>query len=217
MLFLSLFSNGPIYIVYFIIALIVAITIHEFSHAWMSNQLGDPSPKLMGRLTLNPLAHLDPVGTIFLFLVGFGWGKPVPFNPNYFKREKLDTVLVALAGPFSNILTAIIFSLPTRILLLSGVQNLSNFWFLPLFDIIIILNLTLAAFNLLPIPPLDGSKLYHLFLDRETIFRMESMGPIILIGVLLLSSFSSNFLIHIIYYIINLFLHIAPLSSPFIL
>jgi Zn-dependent protease len=217
MLFLNLFSNGPIYIIYFIIALIVAITIHEFSHAWMSNRLGDPSPKLMGRLTLNPLAHLDPVGTIFLFLVGFGWGKPVPFNPNYFKREKLDTVLVALAGPISNIITAIIFSLPLRILLLSGIHNLNNFWFLPLFDLIIIINLTLAAFNLLPIPPLDGSKLYYLFLDRETAFRLESIGPILLIGILLISGFSSNFLIHSIDYIINLFLHIAPLSNPFTL
>ena len=135
----------------------MGITFHEFSHAWAAYKLGDPTPKIMGRLTLNPLAHLDPLGTIFLFLAGFGWGKPVFHNPKYFQNPNRDTLITALAGPFANILIAFIFLIPFRIALIINPEIVS-IWLFNLFYYIVFINLLLAAFNILPIPPLDGSK-----------------------------------------------------------
>src|SRR3990167_4058068 len=97
-----------------IIALLSAITIHEFSHAWVADRLGDPTPRLMGRVTLNPLAHLDPIGTIALLLIGFGWGKPVQFDPFNLENPRRDSALVSLAGPLSNITLASLLSIVLR-------------------------------------------------------------------------------------------------------
>ena len=211
MYILELLSN-PVNFIYFIIALIIGITVHEFAHAWSAHKLGDPTPKLAGRLTLNPLAHLDLAGTLFLFLVGFGWGKPVPFNPSYFKNQKRDILITSFAGAAANIITAFIFSIPYRLNLYLNL-GLENYWFFALFDLIIFLNLILAAFNILPIPPLDGSKILYLFLNKEQIIILERFGPIILFVLIFLSFISSfNFLWFILSHILNWLLYLAPMS-----
>src|SRR3990167_7168759 len=109
-------TESPILFIILLLSLILCITVHEFAHAYAASKLGDPTAKAMGRLTLNPLKHLDPVGTLLLIFAGFGWGKPVPYNPNYFKNPKRDSALVSLAGPASNFLFAIIFGLLHKLL-----------------------------------------------------------------------------------------------------
>jgi len=215
MYILELLSN-PVNFIYFVTALIVGITVHEFAHAWSAYRLGDPTSKLAGRLTLNPLAHLDLLGTIFLFLVGFGWGKPVPLNPSYFKNQKRDILIVSFSGAIANIIIAFIFSIPYRLNLYFNL-GLENYWFFALFDFIVFLNLILAAFNILPIPPLDGSKILYLFLNKEQIIILERFGPIILFALIFLSFISSfNFLIMILSYIINWLLYLVRVfpASP---
>lgn len=171
--------------IFLIIALLVAITFHEFAHAWMANRLGDSTAKHLGRLTLNPLVHLDVIGTIMIFLVGFGWGKPVPYNPARLVRGRFGEVLVAIAGPLSNVLLALLFALPGRIYLIQH-QVLPEGQLYIFLAVMVTLNIFLAAFNLIPIPPLDGSKILYLILDsfnirQETILRIEQMGPIALL------------------------------------
>lgn len=135
-----------------VISLIIAITIHEFSHALIADRLGDPTPRSQGRLSLNPLKHLDLVGTIMLFLIHFGWGKPVQIDPYNLKNPKRDQLLISLAGPASNLLLAIILSIIIRFIPL-------NLFITFLISTVIQLNVLLAIFNLIPIPPLDGSKI----------------------------------------------------------
>ena len=150
----------------FIVGLVLAVTVHEFSHAWVALYLGDPTAKYKGRVTLNPLAHLDPMGTIMLFLVGLGWGKPVPVNPYNLRNPKRDSALVSLAGPASNILTAIVIAIPYKYLIMHGGTEVSfevARFLRASFD----LNLILAIFNFVPLPPLDGSKIIGVFIpDR---------------------------------------------------
>ena len=147
-----------------IVAFIVAITVHEASHAWMSDRLGDPTARLMGRLSLNPIVHYDPVGTTLLLVlvvmraigipvIPFGWAKPVPFDPYNLKNPRRDSALISIAGPSSNILLAIILSV---ILRLVPVTPELIIFFTP----IILLNILLALFNLVPIHPLDGGKVF---------------------------------------------------------
>ncbi len=185
MYILQLLSN-PVNFIYFVSALIVGITVHEFAHAWSAYKLGDPTPKLTHRLTLNPLAHLDPLGTLFLFLVGFGWGKPVVINPSYFKNEKKAILITSFSGAAANIIIAFIFSIPFRLNVYLNL-GLENYWFYTLFAFIVELNLVLAAFNILPIPPLDGSKIFRLFLNAEQMEKLERIGPAILFGLIFLS------------------------------
>jgi len=205
-----------LYFIYFLIALIFGITIHEFAHAWSAHKLGDPTPKLTKRLTLNPLAHLDPLGTVFLLLAGFGWGKPVLFNPRYFKNQRKSILICSLAGIIANVVAAFIFSIPYR-LNISFNLGLENYWFFTLFDFIVVLNLLLAAFNILPIPPLDGSKILYLFLNKEQIIFLERTGPGILF-VLLFFTFilGFNYLGFIISYIVNWLLYLVRIfpASP---
>ena len=158
--------------------LILGLTIHEFSHAKMANRLGDPTPDNQGRLTLNPLAHMDPVGFICLIFAGFGWGKAVQIDPSYFRNPPRDNMLVALAGPVSNLLLAFVLFI---------IYPFAYFFFLPgnealnetMYDMIALaaqINLCLFAFNLLPFPPLDGSKILSYFLKgkaREFIWNLE--------------------------------------------
>jgi len=180
MLIFNLISN-PWQFIGFIIALLVAITIHEASHAWMANFYGDPTAKLHGRLSLNPFVHLDLFGTIFLLLAGFGWGKPVPVNPNNFKNPKLDNLTVSLAGPMSNFLLAAGLGLLYRFFVFPAVLS-------ELLILIIFFNLVLMIFNLLPIPPLDGSKVLALFLREETYLFFQQIGITLLFAIIIISS-----------------------------
>ncbi|HLB95436.1 MAG TPA: site-2 protease family protein [Patescibacteria group bacterium] len=180
MLIFNLISN-PLQFVGFLIALLLAITIHEYSHAWAANLYGDATAKLHGRLTLNPLAHLDPLGTIFLFLAGFGWGKPVPVNSNNFRNPKLDNLTVSLAGPMSNFLLALFVGLIFRFINLP--PAVSQF-----IVILIFFNLVLMIFNLIPIPPLDGSKILSLFLNEQTYLYFQQIGITLLFGLIIISS-----------------------------
>lgn len=180
MLILSLLGDSPVYALAFVGALLIALTIHEFSHAFVAFKLGDPTAKLEGRLTLNPIAHLDPMGTIFLLLVGFGWGKPVPINPRYFTK-KFDEIKVALAGIVSNLILAVIFMIPLRALLASGDSSSILIVFLSL---AVLYNVILAVFNILPIPPLDGSHVVEYFLSDEAKYQYQLIGPYLLIGLI---------------------------------
>jgi len=176
----TLFSSPLIFLAW-AIALIVAITIHEFAHAYMADRLGDPTPRHSGRLTLNPLAHLDPLGTLALLLVRFGWGKPVVFDPYNLRNPKRDAALISLAGPVSNLLLATLLSVASRLV---GSPILA-FFLTP----IILINITLAIFNLVPIYPLDGEKILTGLLSprlaAEYSLVMRQYGTIILIFMLL--------------------------------
>lgn len=172
---LSLFQN-PIIAISFIIALLIGLTVHEASHAISANKLGDDTARLLGRTSLNPLVHLDTIGTIFLFLAGFGWGKPVPVNPSKFKNPIRDEVVVALSGPTSNIVLALFFGIILRFFS----QYFSNPLNL-LITIIVTINLRLAIFNLLPLPPLDGSKLLQIFIPFNQYLKLQQYGMIILV------------------------------------
>ncbi len=177
------------------IALLLAITIHEFSHALLATNLGDPTARRDGRLTLNPMAHLDPAGTVLLLLVGFGWGKPVQVNPFYLSiGAKVGMALVALAGPLSNFITASIFAIPVRFELIPqdfpGTLPFSNIaidWTLSqLLKYIIVYNLILGVFNLIPLAPLDGFKVVLGILPRAAAIsfsRLEQYGPMILMVI----------------------------------
>ena len=146
------------------LALIISITVHEFCHAFAADRLGDPTPRSLGRLTLNPIAHADPIGTVLLPLVSaitgiatIGWAKPVMIDPYNLKNPKRDEIIISLSGPLGNILLAITCALISR---LFGVQNI-------LIYLLILINVSLAVFNLLPIPPLDGSKIFLNLLSQE--------------------------------------------------
>ncbi len=182
-----------------IIALIVGITVHEFAHAWAANELGDPTSRSQGRLTLNPLAHLDPVGSLMILFAGFGWGKPVPVNPYMLRTDPtVGMALVSSAGPISNVLTALLFSVPVRLgMLPSGFGTRIIPSIDGVFTTIIFVNLALAVFNLIPLAPLDGYKVALALLPCEFANRLrqiETYGPIILILLVFLPDLvGSNF------------------------
>ena len=170
-----LFTNPLLFIVY-LVSLLVAITIHEFSHAFMADYLGDPTPRLAGRLKLNPLVHLDTFGLIFLLMFGFGWGKPVPFDPYNLKNPRKDAALISIAGPASNFILAVILSL---IIKLANIPLVTGF-LIP----IIYLNIILGVFNLIPINPLDGFKIVGGILNEQQAkewYQLERYGMIFLL------------------------------------
>ena len=150
---------------------LISLTVHEFSHGWAANKLGDPTAKQAGRLTLNPLAHLDVLGTISMMLLRFGWAKPVPVNPMYFSNRKRDMAIVAAAGPASNLVLAFI-----SMLLLYATMFLQygifGGYLQTFFVIMVSLNVGLAVFNMLPISPLDGSKILYSVLPNSTYFKI---------------------------------------------
>jgi Zn-dependent protease len=167
---------------YIIIALMLALTIHEFSHAYVAYLFGDPTAKNEGRLTLNPLAHLDILGTIFIFIAGFGWAKPVPVNRNYFKNPRLASVLTSVAGPFSNLLLAFISLIIWYSLRYIQIEPSTYNIFHHLFVMIIQLNVVLFIFNLLPFPPLEGYRVIEDLVPyrlRLKISQYEYVGIII--------------------------------------
>ncbi|WP_094602575.1 hypothetical protein SPSIL_028460 [Sporomusa silvacetica DSM 10669] len=164
-------------------ALLIALTVHEYAHARAAVTLGDPTPRLLGRLTLNPVAHLDPIGLIMLWLFKFGWAKPVPINPSYFKNYRQDMLIVSLAGPASNMLLALLTAFLIGIL--AKMQLLNGSW-IKILWMTYTYNIILAIFNLVPIPPLDGSKILASILPGQQgrIFeQIEQYGPFILMGL----------------------------------
>ena len=174
-----LFANPPAFIIIFG-GLILAIGIHEAAHAFTADYLGDPTPRSLGRTTLNPLAHLDPLGTLVILVTGyFGWGKPAPFDPYNLRDPRRDTALIALAGPASNFVMAVILSLISRL-------SFPNAQVATIITTLIILNVNLALFNLLPVPPLDGSKIAGLFMSHEQAVRFRSQtNPLLLLLLIL--------------------------------
>lgn len=188
MLIANILQN-PLLIIAFLIGLLIAITVHEYAHALIALRCGDATAKLMGRLTLNPIAHLDPLGTIFLLLVGFGWGKPVPINTRNF-HNRGDEIKVALAGIVANLLLAAILAIPIRIANLKGI-SIDNNQALSFLGIVVDINIVLAAFNILPIPPLDGSHIIEYFMDEETKFHFAQYGPFILLTLLIFDRISN--------------------------
>jgi len=179
-----------------IFVIVCILPLHELAHGWVAYKLGDPTAKLERRLTLNPLASVDPVGTVWLFLFGFGWAKPVPVDPRYFKRPKRDMAIVAVAGPVSNLLAALVGALVLNLLAVAagfrGVNQVLYFIYNVL-SYYVTVNVTLAAFNLLPIPPLDGSKILGAFLsDRAlaTYYRYQNIFVMVLFFLMFSGAFS---------------------------
>jgi Zn-dependent protease len=171
-------------------AVLWAISFHEFCHGYMAYRLGDPTAKLQGRLTLNPLSHLDPIGALMLVLLRFGWAKPVPIDTRFFKKPKRDIVLVSLAGAGGNILTAAFFGIVIRRLmfLLPLSQGVGTLVYI-FITLMVIINLNLAVFNLLPIPPLDGAKLLYVLLPPKYMkyyYWIERYGFFVLLFMLAL-------------------------------
>ncbi|HYQ96395.1 MAG TPA: site-2 protease family protein [Candidatus Eisenbacteria bacterium] len=170
--------------------LLFALTFHEYCHALVATRLGDPTARLLGRLTLNPIAHLDPVGTlVFVLTQRIGWAKPVPIDERYLKHPRRDIMWIALAGPVSNLVLAFLFGTIVRfaapIQTASAVQRL----LLAMVEGSVIVNLGLAAFNLIPIFPLDGSRILTGLLSREWAERyreLDRVGPFILLGIVVL-------------------------------
>ena len=173
-----------IYVLMRVITVLLAISIHEMAHGFLAYKLGDPTAKFDGRLSLNPLRHIDPFGALCMFFFGFGWAKPVMVNPNYFKKYKRDMALTALAGPVSNILLGFV----GVIIWVHLAPIVSNAYFSMFITMFVTLNISLAVFNLLPIPPLDGSKIFLPLLPSRVyydIMRYQQFGFIILIIALI--------------------------------
>jgi Zn-dependent protease len=206
------FFAAVIFVGAIITALILGISFHEFSHAFIADRLGDRLPRRMGRLTLNPLAHLEPVGTMLMLLVGFGWGRPVPVNPNATRNPKAALGFTAAAGPLSNFVVAAIAGLPMKLDLVEWVSPFDkaraeilalNGWtageYLSVYlSAIVLFSLILGTFNLIPIAPLDGFKVAVGFLPRDlsiSFARLEPYGPIILITLFLLPLFTGTFVL----------------------
>jgi Zn-dependent protease len=164
--------------IYLLIALAFCITVHECAHAWVAFKLGDPTAKMEGRVSLNPLRHLDVLGTLMIFIAHFGWGKPVPYNPHNLKHPRRDAALISMAGPFTNLASAFVIAL-----LLKYIPQMPTFAFETL-RAIFNLSIILFLFNLIPIAPLDGSKFLALFIPRSMEHGYQqflSKGPMFLI------------------------------------
>lgn len=161
------------------LVLFTAFPIHEFAHGYAAYKLGDNTAKYKGRLTINPFAHLDLWGTLMMLFVGFGWAKPVPINPNNFKNRKLGMALTALAGPVSNLIMAFLAMIIYKLIYFHATYSeiMVNIFYV--FGYIVSLNIGLAIFNLLPIPPLDGSRIFSIFLKEETYFNIMRYEQII--------------------------------------
>lgn len=163
---LAILFTSPLAFVILVGGLLIAITIHEFAHAWTADKLGDPTPRMQGRVTLDPRAHLDPIGTLAMLITRFGWGKPVQFDPYNLKNPIRDTALIALAGPASNLTLAVIIAAVIRLASLPGAL-------IEVLGYALLINVVLAIFNLLPIHPLDGSKVVTAFLPAQTAYEYE--------------------------------------------
>ena len=181
----TLFGDPMIFVAW-LIAILFAFTIHEFAHAYFAFRQGDPTPRLMGRISFNPLRHIDTFGFISLLIVGFGWGKPVPINPIYFKDKKRGEMIVSLAGPLTNLFVAILFGVILKIIWASGSFSMDNLMIIFLYNIVVI-NIVLCVFNLIPIPPLDGSHVLFAILPdslNDFKYQLSKHGPTVLMIII---------------------------------
>jgi len=184
---LNVLSLLPENLIFLLPSLLLAITVHEFAHAWVSHRLGDPTPRYNERITLNPLAHVDPLGMITLLLFGFGWGKAVEIDPSYYRNQRQGVLLVSVAGPVTNIVLAFVLMLGFVVLLTLN-PMLEGSFIMQLLQTAFSINIVLAVFNMLPVPPLDGSKVLASLLPRKYAYRFQSIaqqwGFFILIGLM---------------------------------
>ena len=181
-----LFRLEPEVLILLIPVLVFALVFHEFSHAWVANQLGDPTAKYAGRLTLNPLAHLDIFGSLMILFVGFGWAKPVPVDSRYLGNPRIDMMKIAFAGPASNLLLALISGTIIRATGYMGAFTTMLVMFTQI-------NIMLAVFNMIPISPLDGSQIFSGFMVRKNpdmVYKLQIYGPQILMGLILFGMFT---------------------------
>ena len=179
-------SQDPLGFIAFVIAIVLGITVHEFMHAYTAHRLGDDTARLLGRLSLNPLAHMDPFGTLLLVLAGFGYGKPVPFNESRL-RTTLGVTFVALAGPLANLALAALCAIPLRF---SGGSLIGGGAYEEILFAIVTWNCVLAIFNLVPIPPLDGANVVYGLLSPRQQYSWrtyQQYGPFLLLFILLLA------------------------------
>ena len=188
----QLFQN-PLQFLYILPAILIGLTVHEWAHAYAAYRLGDPTAKNLGRMTLNPLAHIDPIGFAMLLLVGFGWAKPVPVTPRNFKHYRRDDIIVSLAGIMTNLIVAFLFSF----VYVAGILKwglATNEAFMSIVGSIITINLTLAIFNLIPIYPLDGSHVAESLLMHKiprVFMFLRQYGQWILLALLLSGAVST--------------------------
>ena len=182
-----LFRLPPEVLVLLIPVLLFALVFHEFSHGWVANKLGDPTAKYSGRLTLNPMAHLDLFGSLMILFVGFGWAKPVPVDSRYLANPRTDMMKIAFAGPASNLLLAFIAGSLIRLIGNMGVLSSMLIMFVQI-------NIMLAVFNMIPIPPLDGSQIFSGLMIRhnpDLVVKLQIYGPQILMGLILFGMLTS--------------------------
>lgn len=179
---IDLLFSQPLYLIVFVVSLLIALTVHEFAHAWVADYLGDPTARLQGRISLNPLVHLDPIGTLFMAFFGFGWGKPVQFDPFNLQNPRKDAALISLAGPASNIIVSIILSIVLRSFIFFNLPYVTAIGLI--ISIFITTNLSLGLFNLIPVHPLDGFKIMGGILSRKQAmewYQLERYGMLFLI------------------------------------
>ncbi|MCF7886595.1 MAG: site-2 protease family protein [Candidatus Marinimicrobia bacterium] len=184
------------YIILLVPPILLALSFHEYMHGWVANKLGDPTAEMNGRLTMNPFSHLDPFGTIMIFLVHFGWAKPVPVNPINFQNPKKDLTYVSIAGPLANMFLALLSGILLRIIRMGMFNFLPSAVLQPFYNMVVLslqINVALAFFNLIPLPPLDGSKiLFGLLPDEYNHIAawLRQYGGFILMGLILLGYLS---------------------------
>lgn len=220
------------------VVVFLVMPIHEYAHGFMAHKLGDPTPRWQGRMTLNPMAHIDYMGAIMIYLVGFGWAKPVNVDSRYFNKPKRDMALTALAGPVSNLLSALFFSLLRSALLFTIIKSeLSieyiaftngvmpdSYWLVLFFllitilNFIIVINISLAVFNLIPIPPLDGSKILFAILPDRIYWKIMRYERLLYFALIFLIFFGNGFssaLSNIVYTVVDWFTELTWLPFDF--
>lgn len=190
---ISLLREAPEVLIILIPVLLFALVFHEYAHAYVAYRLGDPTAKNMGRLTFNPLVHLDPFGAIMIMLIGFGYAKPVPVDSRYLQDPRRDLMKIAAAGPLANLILAFLSGLVIRVLASSFPELLGMNSLTRVLVLSTQVNIALAVFNLIPIPPLDGSQILSMYMIKtnpELVYKLQRYGPQVLFGIIALGLFT---------------------------